>query len=176
MRVIAGFLGSRRLQTLSGDHTRPTTDKVRGAIFSALSMCEGRFLDAYGGSGAMGIEAVSRGMEAVIVESYGPALKTIQQNVKDLKITDHVQLVRGKIESVLPQLGQFDVAFLDPPYRQQQNMRLLEMLDEHIVKDGWVVIEALMADEYASEVAHFVLKKVKKYGQTKVWFYQKEGI
>ena len=124
MRVIAGRLRRRVLQAPQGLATRPTSDRLRETLFNVLaSRMEGaRFLDLYAGSGAVGIEAVSRGaVQAVLVERAAPALKVLRGNLEKLGLRGEVQVQAVSVSAFLRRgrpgsAAQFDVVFLDPPY------------------------------------------------------------
>lgn len=123
MRIIAGRFRSRPLQAPAGLATRPTSDRLRETLFNVLApRIEGaRFLDLYAGSGAVGLEALSRGAEQVVwVERAAPALKVLKSNVERLGITSGFRVHAGTATSFLrlPRAAaiEFDVVFLDPPY------------------------------------------------------------
>ncbi len=120
MRVIAGTLRSRQLKSVPGLAVRPTPDRLREALFNVLAPRIGgaTFIDAYAGSGAVGIEAVSRGANRVIlIERHPQALTVIRENLQALAIESSVTVVRGKAPLLLPNY-QADIVFLDPPYDQ----------------------------------------------------------
>jgi 16S rRNA (guanine966-N2)-methyltransferase len=118
MRVIAGQFRSRKLKTVNSSAIRPTPDRLRESLFSILSSrLEGAtFVDAYAGSGAVGIEALSRGAKhVVLIESSSQALAVIRENLRSLEISSGVTVVRGRAASLF---GNYpaDIVFLDPPY------------------------------------------------------------
>lgn len=122
MRIIGGWLGSRRLQAPPGLATRPSSDRLRETLFNVLApRIEGAaFLDLYAGSGAVGIEALSRGAaRVVVVERAAPALKILRANLAQLGIEKDIQVYAGAVSAYLRRgdagVG-FDVVFLDPPY------------------------------------------------------------
>ena len=121
MRVIAGLYGGRRLVAPAGRATRPTSDRVREAVFSILGDLTGlRVLDLFAGSGALAIEALSRGAaEATLVDSAGAAVETIARNLRTLGI--EAEVVRapalGFLERARRSARHYDLVFLDPPYR-----------------------------------------------------------
>ena len=120
MRVIAGTLRSRQFKSVPGLAVRPTPDRLREALFNVLApRIEGAvFIDAYAGSGAVGIEAVSRGASRVILIERSPqALAIIRENLRALAIEPLVTVVRGKASALLPDY-EADIVFLDPPYDQ----------------------------------------------------------
>lgn len=122
MRVIAGRFRSRKLKTVPGMAVRPTPDRLREALFNVLAprIAGTVFLDAYAGSGAVGIEALSRGAKQVIlIEHKAAALAVIRENLASLNIHAEVTVVRGSA-SVLLSNYPADIAFIDPPYEQEE--------------------------------------------------------
>lgn len=118
MRVIAGEFRSRRLKTLPGQSLRPTPDRLREALFNVLApRIEGAtFLDAYAGSGAVGIEAISRGAaHAIFIEKHPGAAQIIRENLASLGIAGRATIVRGATTTALGR-HKADIYFLDPPY------------------------------------------------------------
>ena len=149
MRVIAGHYGGRRLQAPPGRATRPTSDRVREALFSVLgTRVEGaRVLDLFAGSGALGIEALSRGAaEADFVEVAGPALRTLEANLATLGIAASVR--RGDALRALRAASragrQYDLVFLDPPYRRAAHLarELSQALPAVLAPEALVVSES----------------------------------
>lgn len=137
MRVVAGALGGRRLEAPPGTDTRPTTDKVRQAVFNALEsagLVEGMtFLDLYAGSGAMGIEALSRGADScTFVERDRAALAALRSNLGSLGLDQQSRVVAGDVTVALGQLPRVDIAIVDPPYRF----------------DGWPEVLALVPSDF----------------------------
>lgn len=125
MRVISGKHRGLRLATLKGGNLRPTSDQLRETLFNVLGPeVEGRtFLDAYAGTGAVGIEALSRGArEVVFVEHHRPAAELIRKNLRGLKIESGFHVMTCAVLTALERLGEegarFDFAFLDPPYEE----------------------------------------------------------
>lgn len=132
MRVIAGKYRSRPLSAPPGRHTRPTSDRLRETLFNVLApRIEGSiFLDLYAGSGAVGIEALSRGaQQAIFVEQAAPALKTIRANLSSLKIHSGYALESTTTAAALQRLAaqgrQADLVFLDPPYEHTDEYDLV---------------------------------------------------
>lgn len=118
MRVISGEFRSRRLKTVSGLALRPTPDRLREALFNVLAprIAGATFLDAYAGSGAVGIEALSRGAaHAILIEKHFAAVRVIRENLAALGIEDRATVVQS---AAVPALARFqpDIVFLDPPY------------------------------------------------------------
>ncbi|MDX8417822.1 MAG: 16S rRNA (guanine(966)-N(2))-methyltransferase RsmD [Absicoccus sp.] len=180
MRIVSGKYGSRRLESVPGQGTRPTADKVKGAIFSSLGnqFDGGRFLDCYSGTGNMALEALSRGMdEAVCVDKNIKAIQTIKKNVALLQVEAQCQIIRGDIFSVLDRLSQpFDLIYIDPPYAKQKNALLIEQLRQHqLLKDtSIIVVESDEKDDFPHQIVDFVIWKTKSYRNTKITYYRKE--
>ena len=131
MRVIAGEFRSRRLKSIPGDATRPTPDRLRETLFNILApQIEGAaFLDAYAGTGAVGIEALSRGAaRAIFIEQNRAAAAVIRENLKALGIESRAQVLQGKVSALLKKV-QADIVFLDPPYQlEREYSKVLALL------------------------------------------------
>ncbi|VQB65994.1 methyltransferase [Streptococcus pneumoniae] len=134
MKIVSGIYGGRPLKTLEGKTTRPTSDKVRGAIFNMIGPYfeGGRVLDLYAGSGGLSIEAVSRGMSsAVLVERDRKAQTIVAENIQMTKEVGKFQLLKMDAERALEQVsGEFDLVFLDPPYAKEQIVADIEKMAE----------------------------------------------
>jgi 16S rRNA (guanine(966)-N(2))-methyltransferase RsmD len=134
MRVIAGEFRSRRLKSIPGDATRPTPDRLRGTLFNILAprIAGATFLDAYAGTGAVGIEALSRGARhAWFLEKNRAALEAIRENLASLQLERRASVVAGP---VIPALAGYtaDIVFLDPPYPlEREYAAALELLARH---------------------------------------------
>lgn len=183
MRIVAGEFRSRVISAVEGNTTRPTTDKIKEAIFSRIGpyFDGGEMLDLFGGSGNMSLEAISRGMEhALICDISYPAISTIRKNVKTLSVASRVTIWKMDYRQVLAKAAQeqrsFDLVYLDPPYKKQQILRILQYLDEHdmMKEQGDIVCESLKEDEFPDVVG--LLHKVKDvtYGITRITYYRKE--
>jgi 16S rRNA (guanine966-N2)-methyltransferase len=154
MNIIAGEWRSRVLVAPPGDATRPTSGRVREALFSHLQsarlkagFAHLRVLDLFAGSGALALEALSRGAaHATLVESARPALSAIRQNVSHLRCEQRVSLVTGALPDVLariPQPEPFDLVFMDPPYASNDGPATLEALPLHcaLASEALIVYE-----------------------------------
>ncbi|MDQ3556206.1 MAG: 16S rRNA (guanine(966)-N(2))-methyltransferase RsmD, partial [Gemmatimonadota bacterium] len=130
MRIVAGRWGGRRIGAPPGRATRPTTDRVREAWMSAVAgdLPGARVADLFAGSGALGLEALSRGAaHAVFVERAAPALRTLHANVATLEAGDRATVVRGDVLRFLDDVDpEWDLAFADPPYGQGLGAALIE--------------------------------------------------
>jgi 16S rRNA (guanine(966)-N(2))-methyltransferase RsmD len=131
MRVIGGEFRSRTLKTPAGDSTRPTPDRLRESLFNILSprIAGSVFLDAYAGSGSVGIEALSRGAKKTIfIEKSRAALRALQENIATLGIRDRCEVCPDSASTIITRF-EADIVFLDPPYpREAEYVRCLEAL------------------------------------------------
>ncbi len=177
MRVITGTARGRVLKTLSGDATRPTTGKVKEAIFSSIQFeVEGRrVLDLFAGSGGMGIEALSRGASyAVFVDASAAAASVVRENLQTTGFTQNsVVLCRKGEDFLLTCKEEFDLVFLDPPYGQHLIPELLPTLLPHLSSYAVVVCEHAAATPLPESFGEFKAGKMKKYGTIAVTIYRK---
>ena len=177
MRIVAGKYGGRPLKTLEGKTTRPTSDKVRGAIFNMIGpyFDGGRVLDLYAGSGGLAIEAVSRGMDqAVLVEKDRRAQAIVEANIAMTQEEGRFRLLKMEDRLALQQVeGTFDLVFLDPPYAKERIEEVITLLDQKglLGEEVMVVCETDKAVELAEEVASLGIWKQKVYGISKVTVY-----
>lgn len=177
MRVVSGNYGGRPLKTLDGQTTRPTSDKVRGAIFNMIGPYfeGGRVLDLFAGSGGLAIEAVSRGLSsAILVERDRRAQAIIRENIAMTKEEKKFQLLTMEANQALVQLtGTFDLVFLDPPYAKEAIIETIQQLCQRdlLAEDVMVVCETDKAVDLPEEIADLGIWKQKVYGISKVTVY-----
>lgn len=156
MRIITGTMRGKKLITLEGEAVRPTSDRVKEALFDILQFrLEGRrFLDLFAGSGQIGLEALSRGAaQAVLVDSSRAARQVIEKNVQAAGFGDKVRLVPMDFASFLrSDAGTYDIAFLDPPYRTGLLQQALPLAAEHMAPGGILLCEH-PRDEQVPEAA-----------------------
>ena len=177
MRVVAGRFGGRPLKTLEGKMTRPTTDKVKGAIFNMIGPFfeGGRVLDLFSGSGSLAIEAISRGMDqALLVEKDRRAQAIIQENLKMTKSESQFQLLKMDAYQAIGLVdGIFDLVLLDPPYAKEEIVKTIELLDKRqlLSQNVMIVCETDKSVDLPEEVASFGIWKQKTYGISKVTVY-----
>ncbi|MGM0239688.1 RsmD family RNA methyltransferase [Enterococcus sp. AZ103] len=183
MRVVAGEFGGRKLKTLSGSQTRPTTDKVKGAIFNMIGpyFDGGKALDLFSGSGSLGIEAVSRGMEkAYLVEKNGKAMSIVKENVAMTKADSAFKLLKMPAKLALEQFKtdqiKFDLVLLDPPYAQQEiEEQLKYLVTEGLLSDkATIVCETDKNVELAADILNLKFRKRQVYGISAVTIYDWE--
>lgn len=175
MRVISGTARGLKLQSLDGLDTRPTLDNVKEAIFSMVFLhTDGaRVLDLFAGSGAMGIEALSRGAEAaVFVDSNPNACDVVRANLSKARLSDKSEVFCSKAEKYIAGLAEgekFDLIFLDPPYALGLLDDIIARIGEGgLLRDGGLII-AEADDGTSIDVKSFKLIKQKKYGRVLVY-------
>ena len=169
MRVVAGDLRGRRIESPKGDATRPTTDKVREAVFNALGSMDAvdgaRVADVFAGTGAMGIEALSRGAShCTFVEKDKNALAVLRQNIAALGLSDRATVLAIDAVSAVASLGDVDLFIADPPYGFTHWADLLNRCVAPVV--------VLESDREVGEVEGWDTVREKKYGRTHVAFLQ----
>lgn len=173
MRVIGGEFRSRKLKSLPGMEVRPTPDRLRETLFNILSprIRDAVFLDAYGGTGAVGIEAVSRGArQALFIEKSKVAVAVIEENIASLGIADRCRVMRGSVQLLLPR-HPADIVFLDPPYTQEGEYELaLAVLGA--VPPGLVIAQHSSKLELPEQVGQLRRFRVVKQGDNSLSFYE----
>ena len=172
MRVIAGIARSLPLKTPAGYDTRPTSDKIKETLFNVLmpDLADADFLDLFAGSGGIGIEALSRGAKsACFVEKGREALACIEENLRFTKFTEQALVIKSDVMMALRQLeGKrvFDIVFMDPPYKEQWEEKVLEYLSHStlINEDTILVVEASKETDfdYLTDLGYYI-KKQKIY-------------
>lgn len=184
MRVIAGTARGRRLSSFSGTTIRPTPDRVREALFSMLSSRMGslhglKVLDLFSGSGAMGIEALSRGAaHACFVDQSDQAITTIRENLHLCNLVDQATIIVKSVDMVdhlLRQHGPFDLIFMDPPYNRDlvpATLRQLARLDL-LCSGGIICAETAAAEDVPAMTGQLQLAVTKRYGSTSIHLYQR---
>ena len=183
MRIIAGSLRGRQIKALSGDNTRPTSDKIKENIFNMLGQFfdHGQALDLFAGSGNLGFEAISRGMEkAVLIDINPAAIRIIKDNVNILKLTDQVTVYRNDAFRALTILAknaeQFDLIFLDPPYGK---IKITDLLTQIIAGDllaeaGFVMCEFDAGQLVSYDQQQLEVVRRETYGMIEILILQKK--
>lgn len=179
MRVITGKARGIQLKTPDGMLTRPTADKVKEALFSIIQfdVPGASVLDLFGGTGQLGIEALSRGADkAVFVDAREDACKLIRENLKRTKLEDQGSVVRSDYLVYLNRCRDvFDVIFLDPPYAEEFLENALNRITEiDILRSGGIiVIERPLGKALPWEIAGYTRSRDYKYGKTLLTIYRK---
>ena len=178
-RVIAGTLGGRRLATPPGRDTRPTSDRVREALFNSLAgaLPGARFADLYAGSGAVGIEALSRGAtHALFVESSPKAAQVLRHNLAALGVAASAEVVTAPVAKALAggPAQPYDVVFADPPY-DLPGAEVAALL-RALVTGGWIAEDGIVVMERSSRSGSPVWApgltetRSRRYGETTLWY------
>lgn len=178
MRVITGTARGRRLITLEGEDVRPTTDRVKEALFSIIQFeTEGRkVLDLFAGSGQLGIEALSRGAKsAVFVDLSKKSVEVVKQNLESTGLGKNaIVLNTDSIAFAASRADRYDVAFLDPPYRTGLLQKALPLTANIMNEGGVIVCEAPFDEELPETAGGFKMTKEYKYGKIKLVTYRFE--
>lgn len=174
MRVISGSARGCQLIAPAGDETRPTTDRIKETLFNILftKVYESRVLDLYSGSGALGIEALSRGSKnCVFVECSLKALAALEKNLTKTRLQDRGKILKMRVAQALPLLKEpFDIILMDPPYELGEEEKVIRYILQNnlLAKDGIIVVEAKASRifDYVHSLSLEIYKE-KNYGITK---------
>jgi 16S rRNA (guanine(966)-N(2))-methyltransferase RsmD len=181
-RIVAGRLGGRRLAAPAGSRTRPTSDRVREGLFNTLDslteLAGARFADLYAGSGAVGLEACSRGAaQVLVVESDPAAARAARTNIATLEVGATVELVVAKVMTVLAGRRPgppYDIVFADPPYALADDE--LVAMQQALLDGGWLAAGAVLAIERSRRsgpvpwVKSVTELRTRRYGETTLWY------
>lgn len=180
MRVITGLARGKRLTTPEGEDIRPTPERVKEALFSAIQFeIEGRrVLDLFAGTGQLGIEALSRGArEAVFVDANKNSLAVVRKNLENTGLLESAHIKNMDFASFLMQNEEpFDIAFLDPPYRTGLLQRALPMVAGRMNKGGIIICEYPCDDDIPETAGEFVRGRSYRYGKIQITFYRHKDV
>lgn len=180
MRIIAGEFRGRRLAAVKG-RIRPTSDRVREAIFNVLGpdVVEAKVLDLFAGTGALSLEALSRGArDAVVVEDQGAALEILRRNLATLGLENKVRVMPIPVQGALKKLAgrgeQFTLVFLDPPYERGLALKTLTALQGSglLLPEARIIAEHSQRETLPEQLGKLTLSQCRRYGDTQVAFYQ----
>lgn len=178
MRIIGGKFKGRTLAEFKGDDVRPTSDRAKEALFNILAfrLVGARVLDLFAGSGALGLESLSRGAKEVVFNDYSKnSLSILQKNLTALKIGEEAKVKNLDYAACLGQVsGQFDLIFIDPPYKQEYGEKALKMIAERglLTKDGIAVYERDVP--FSIEVEGLEKFDERKYGRAYLAFFKRK--
>ena len=175
MRVITGSARGRKLKTLEGMDTRPTSDRVKEAVFSAIQfdLPGSVFLDLFAGSGQMGIEALSRGAKQAVFNDLNPkAAQIVRDNLLATGFSRQARVLNLSLEGFLrTDKTLFDLAYLDPPYRSDLLLAALEGVASRMKEGGKILCEHPVGAEMPQQVGDFSLLRQYRYGKIQVSLY-----
>ena len=181
MRVVSGKVRGLQLKTIESESTRPTKDMVKEALFSILMFKtpDSIFLDLFAGSGAIGIEALSRGAEkAYFSDSNIECIKVIKDNLKKARLEDEAVVFHGDYLKMLDEIKEvkFDIIFIDPPYSRGLGIKAIERISSYnLLKiDGVLVFETDEIEEVPDTIGMYERFNYKKYGRNVLNFYKRK--
>ncbi len=181
MRIVAGAFRGRRLKTPKSMGIRPTTDRVREAVFSIIAsdVPQAHVLDLFAGTGAMGLEALSRGAEsAVFVDQGAEAVGLVRANIEVCGVRDRARILATSVTHAIRKLagegGAFEVIFMDPPYGKGFLEKTLSELHRVAYPSTLVVAEHHVRDVSPAQWEGWVKARERRYGDTAISFYEKD--
>ena len=183
MRVISGNARGTKLKTLAGENTRPTLDRVKESLFSIIQdkIQEAYVLDLFAGSGALGIETLSRGAKyAVFCDNEKQAIEIIQENIEKTKNVEKALIMKCDytdcLEKVVLQNKKFDIIFIDPPYESSNRKNAIEIILQKnlLSEDGIIIIETQDKTE-SEKITEFNVYDERKYGRVSLIFLNRKG-
>lgn len=184
MRVVSGDLKGRILKAVPGTSTRPTTDKVKESLFNMIGpyFTGGIGLDLFAGSGGLGIEALSRGLDKVLFVDREPkAIHIVNENLKSCGLEEKAEVYRNDsiraLKAIKKRSLAFDYIFLDPPYKKQQLVRLLEFISKEnlVLEDGLIICEHGSDIQLPPNVGRLKQTRNEKYGIIGITLYKCDG-
>jgi len=181
MRIIAGSAKGHKLSTFAGDRIRPTTDRVRESLFSMLGNIEGAaVVDGFAGSGALGLEALSRGASiGYFFDDSRQAIETVTDNAQRTGLTERSRIHQCTFELGLRQIveGTPDLWFVDPPYHTDLARRALVAMSQatSVVTPGALVVWESDRREELFDVEHFEVTRQREYGRTRLVFLRRSN-
>ena len=176
IRIIAGQLKGRRLETPDWPGLRPTSDKLRETVFNVLAtrIAGARVLDGYAGTGAVGIEALSRGASHVTFVEHDPrAIRLIESNLRRCGISDRYAIIRARLTDALAKLdARLEVVFLDPPYGASELLEALRSAEKMMSPETLLVVEHAKRDAAPLQEGTLVRTRELVSGDSALAFYQ----
>lgn len=177
MRIIAGDYKGRRLYSPLDDKIRPTSDKVKEAVFSILTneICDSRVLDLFAGTGNLGLEALSRGAQHCwFADSSRESLRLLRQNIAYCRAEEYSTVLAGDFRKVLARMeGEVDVIFLDPPYGKDMLPDCFQLISQYglLAEGGRIIAEHRREESLPQQLGGFEKLKERKYGNVVISIY-----
>ncbi len=182
MRIVAGKRKGLTIRTIESDSTRPTRDVVREALFSILTnrISDSVFLDLFAGSGAIGIEAISRGAEFAYFSDINPqCIKVINENIAKAKFEEESKVFKADYKLVLNKLKdiKFDIIYIDPPYNKGIGIDAMNIISENemLSEDGVIILETDTNEEVPEVIGRYIKYNEKKYGRNILNLFKTKG-
>ncbi|UTR04871.1 16S rRNA (guanine(966)-N(2))-methyltransferase RsmD [Alkalihalobacillus sp. LMS6] len=186
MRVISGEQGGLKLKPVPGKQTRPTTDKVKESIFNMIGPYfeGGQVLDLFAGSGALGIEALSRGMDkGFFIEAQHQAVQTIQTNLTHTKLSDKATVYKNDslrgLKAVISRGETFQLIVIDPPYAKAE-LYIKDALEKingsEVLERGGLIVCETAASSELPHFEHLSIIRSERYGETKITIYERVNV
>ena len=183
-RIIAGTVKGMRLHSVPGDSTRPVTDRVKEALFNILGtdIADAGMFDLFGGTGSVGLEALSRGASYVrFMDANRNAYKTLQENIKLTGFEKKSKAIFGDVFGYLRTVPdrEFEYIYVAPPqYKRlwQKTMQILDDNDGWLSEDGWIIVQIHPVELEPLELNNFIRFDERKYGSTALLFYQRKPL
>lgn len=180
-RIISGTAKGIRLDPVPGDSTRPITDRVKEALFNIIStdIIDARFLDLFGGTGSVGIEALSRGaVSCLFLELNSKAILTLKHNLVKTRTAEKAKVLHSDAFKFLavPRNEQFDYIYIAPPQYKEMWLEAIQLLDQnisHLSIDGWVIVQIHPIEYKKLDLDNLVEFEQRKYGSTLLVFYER---
>ncbi|HHV05892.1 MAG TPA: 16S rRNA (guanine(966)-N(2))-methyltransferase RsmD [Anaerolineaceae bacterium] len=181
LRVISGSAKGKRLKTVPGDSTRPITDQVKEALFNILAdeVLDIDILDLFGGTGAVGIEALSRGAKSVLfLDTSHQAIKVIKDNLQTTKFSQQATVIRGDAFAYIqnPSRLGYDLIYVAPPQYKDMWEKAMRLLDENpdlLHDDGQIIVQINPIEWSEQNYENFIEFDRRKYGDTELIFFEK---
>ena len=180
MRIISGKFKGTMLFTLSGDNTRPTLDRVKESLFNILGniFYDTFVLDLFAGSGALGLEALSRGASFCDFVDIAPdAVNIINKNIDKCHAKEVTRVHKSDFDTAIKKFpdSYFDFVFLDPPYGKDMGKLAINKLDRVVKESGIVILETDCTDDVPDNIGSFTKYDSRKYGRVVISFFRKAG-
>ena len=179
MRIIAGKFKGCTLYTLEGNNTRPTLDRVKESVFNILgnSFFDTYVVDLFAGSGALGLESISRGAKFCdFVDMSKDAINIIKKNIDKCRANDFSKVYQLEYKDAIKKLNKkYDFIFLDPPYGKDMGIEAISLLDDITDENSVVILETDSTDNVPDKIDMFYRYDTRKYGRVVISFFKKEG-
>ncbi len=182
MRIVAGTRKGMLIKNIDGESTRPTRSIVREALFNILytKVVDSKFLDLFAGSGAIGIEALSRGASVAYFSDNNPkCFKVLKENIEKTRLSDQAKIFNSDYKLVLKKLqgDKFDIIYVDPPYHTGLGIDAIQKISEYdmLSEDGIIILEADTKEEVPEFIGVYERYDLKKYGRNVLNLFRRKG-